>query len=55
MDVLKYWFDLDPVDPIRRRLQLRKQKKKKRQRKPIVAIRFIYVDKSAEQPTASAV
>ncbi|UJR06685.1 hypothetical protein I4U23_010971 [Adineta vaga] len=46
MDILKYFLNIDPVDPIRRILRRRKQKPPIIKKTPI-AIRFTYVNESS--------
>ncbi len=55
MDVLKYFFGIDPVGPTRKELELAKRRKRKpkRKKKAVRIIRFIYVhappQKSSEE------
>ncbi len=43
MDVLKYFFGIDPVGRTRKQLQSVKRQKPKRKKKPVRIARFIYV------------
>jgi hypothetical protein len=44
MDVLKYYFDIDPVHNDRERIR---RKKRKRKPKPPIVLRYIYVNASS--------
>ncbi len=46
LDVLKYFFGIDPVDRTRKKLQSTKRKKDVERKKSVNAIRFIYVNAS---------
>jgi hypothetical protein len=48
MDVLKYYFGIDPVDSVRKELQSKKEKKHVKNNKPGIIIRFHYVNASPE-------
>ncbi len=44
MNVLKYCFSIDPVDPIHQELPSTKRKKHGKKNKPMVITRFHYVN-----------
>ena len=45
LDCLKYCLGIDPVDRSRKGRQLRKGKKGKQRKKPVIIIRYTYVNK----------
>ena len=42
MDILKYCFGIDPVGPTRKKLRSMKTKRRKKRKKPVTIIRYIY-------------
>ncbi len=50
MDVLKYFFGIDPVGPTSKQIQAKKRRKPKRKKKPVTITRFIYVNAPSQKP-----
>jgi hypothetical protein len=49
MDVLKYYFGIDPVASMRQELESKKGKKHTKPKKPATIMRFRYVNASVEK------
>jgi uncharacterized membrane protein len=49
MDVLKYYFGIDPVQKERERFRRKKKNKQKKRTKPPVILRFTYVNARSSQ------
>jgi hypothetical protein len=44
MDILKYGFNIDPVEQERKELEAKKRIQRLKKHKPKIALRFIYVN-----------
>ena len=55
LDILKYFFDIDPVEPIRQKIQAKKQRVRKKRKGRIIAIRYIYVNGPPSEQSVSKV